>query len=78
MKSDKPLALPLLIARRNSEENYISKGEDCDHMAATAYSATEKEAWLELARDWKALARELNEPLAGMADHASILVETAP
>jgi hypothetical protein len=59
-----PLYLPLVVARRNSEANHISKAEDCDRMVATTYSDMEKEAWFELARDWKALTTELNEPLA--------------
>ena len=40
------------------------KKEKCDRMVATTYSDMEKEAWFELARDWKALTTELNEPLA--------------
>ena len=75
-KSYKPLSVPLL-ERRKLEQKYLAKSDDCERMAATAYSEMEKEAWLELARDWIRLAKELKEPLLAPADDSPMPTQAA-
>lgn len=76
VKSYKPLSVPLL-ERRKLEQKYLAKSDDCERMAATAYSEMEKEAWLELARDWIRLAKELKEPLLAPADDPPMPTQAA-
>jgi hypothetical protein len=76
VKPYKPLSVPLL-ERRKLEQKYLAKGDDCERMAAKAYSEMEKEAWLELARDWIRLAKELNEPLLAPADDPRLPTQAA-
>jgi hypothetical protein len=76
VKPYKPLSVPLL-ERRRLEQKYLAKSDDCERMAATAYSDMEKEAWLELARDWTRLAKELKEPLLAPADDPHLPAQAA-
>jgi hypothetical protein len=62
MKPYKPLSvITPRVERQNRSTEYRAKAEACCRMADVAFTPLEKQAWIELADDWAALAQEARE-----------------